>query len=169
MEEDTKSAKAAYNYAIRLLAQRDYSQIKLTTKLKERMVKFDSYDLDDIEVAIEKVLKQGYLKEYLYIEARIKGLMHKNLSPTHIQQKLKQEQLNVEISKIDSIFYENEETEEQQIKNLIRKKSCGVNWEDLDDAAIHKKREKILRFLISKGHKYADCKQYLTAMGSHNQ
>ena len=78
----------AYNYLIRLLSARDYSEYKLREKCRQK-----EFPPEDIDEAIQRVKDQNYLREDQYIEARIKGFMSKNCSPHYIQRKLKEEKL----------------------------------------------------------------------------
>jgi regulatory protein len=150
------TAHSAYLYAIRLLAKRDYSQIKLTKKLKDR-----GYEKEHYSQAIEEVLELGYLREDNYIESRIKGFMYKGWSPTHIQQKLRQEQLEVHLDTIREVFKENHQSTDQQIQYLINKK-VPLNKSFLEDKdAFYKLKTKILTFVVSKGHSFQDVKSEL--------
>lgn len=140
----------AYNEAIRLLTRQDYSEYKLRKKLSEK-----NYPHDQIDLAIEKVKSYNYLREDLYLEARIKGLMRKNLSASHIKRKLEQEFLYPSEEYIYSIFSENSFTQNKQINDLIHKKLRNKDLKDLNFEEKRKIKEKIIRHLQSKGHSYS--------------
>jgi len=147
------TSHAAYLYAVRLLSKKDYSQIKITQKLKDR-----GYDSDHVESAINQIIQLGYLREDNYIEGRIKSFMLKGWSKEHIQQKLKQESLDVPYEEIEKVFEEYEYSEESQILFLIKKK-IPFNKSFLEDEdKLQKTKNKILNYLISKGHCYHECK-----------
>ncbi len=144
MEEESKKA---YNYLIRLLTRRDYSRYKLEQKLRER--KFSN---TAIQESIEEIIRLNYLREDNYIEARIKGFMHKNCSKSFIQSKLAEEFLNVELEKIEAVFNEYEITEEDQIERLIQKKLPHQTPKSLSFEERMKIENKIMRYILSKGH-----------------
>ncbi len=143
----------AYLTLIRLLSSRDYSEVKLRTKLKER-----KYSAEEIDEAIALVKSQNYLNESAYVEARIKAFMSKGCSPRYIQQKLLQEDLKVEINVIEGVFNEHQKETSSQIKNLIQKKLKGP----IKD---YREKVKVIRFLMSKGHQLdeiqRELKQYI--------
>lgn len=141
----TKPCKrSAYSYAVKLLSKKDYSEFKLRTKLLEK-----NFTDSEANEAIEELISKKFLREDYYIEARVKGLMHKGYSPTHIQNRLKEEQVEASMSVIQDTFNEYKLTEEEQVEKLIIKK--------LGNSAIEAPLEfnakmKLLRFLASKGH-----------------
>jgi len=131
----------AYLALIRLLSSRDYSEIKLREKLKQR-----KFQPEEIDIAIAKIKEENYLNEASYIEARIKAFMNKGCSPKYIQQKLMQENLKVEINIIENIFSEYNNESSSQIKSLIKKKLK----KPITD---YSEKVKLIRFLMTKGHK----------------
>ena len=140
----------AYSYIVKLLSSRDYSENKLREKLQEK--KFPANEIDD---ALNEIKGRGYLRENVYNEARIRGFMNKNYSPHYIKQKLNQEHLDVSIEQIEEVFYENQVSTQNQIELLIRKKMNGKTEQEL------KEQNKILRYLISKGHDFEESKRIL--------
>lgn len=139
-------SKIAYNYLVKLLSFRDYSEHKLREKLREK-----KFSPEESETAINDLKSKGYLKEDLYTEARIKGFMHKHYSASYIKQKLKVEKLEVEISTIWDIFEEYHISEEDQIQNLLRKKLKNKK-ETLEKEDYYKLSQSAIRYVISKGH-----------------
>lgn len=135
---------SAYDAAIKLLCRKDYSRYKLSQKLLDK-----DYPLHEIEETVEKLVKQRYLREDYYIEARIKGFIRKNYSARYIQQKLAQEHLDVPIDKILHVFEGVDVTEQDQVKKLIEKKRLSIGESENDEFKI---KEKIYRFLVGKGH-----------------
>ena len=143
----------AYLYIVKLLSSRDYSEHKLREKLKEKQ-----YPANDIDNALNEVKAKGYLKEELYVEARIKGFMHKGYSANYIRQKMGQEHLTVTNDDIKEIFEDNLISEEKQIERLARKKLRSKTEIDFDLEG------KILRFLISKGHDFGLSKKVIKTL-----
>ncbi len=138
--------KQAYLYAIKLLTKRDYSEFKITYKLKEK-----KYSKQDIIYAIEKIKLNGFLNENYYAESRIKGMIQKGYSASYVIQKLSQEKISVDLSLVENIFAEYKLNTYGQITLLIVKKLRSIKSDD------PKKKEKLLRFLLSKGHSYSCC------------
>ena len=64
--------KRIYNYAIKLLTGRDYSEVKLKEKLRLK-----NFDKIVVEKVIAEIKERGFLREESYLEARIKAFMHK--------------------------------------------------------------------------------------------
>lgn len=142
------SAKIAYNYLVKLLSFRDYSEVKLREKLREK-----KFSPEETESAINELKSRGYLREDLYIEARIKGFMHKNCSANYIKQKLASEKLTVEYDLIYNIFDEHKIEEADQIQNLLVKKLKSFSTlKNLEYEERNKVVQKAVRYAVSKGH-----------------
>ena len=156
-----KNSKA-YLYSIRLLSRQDYSEYKLTKKLKT-----SGFSEVEIENAITKAKEKGYLTENNYAQLRIKGFMNKNYSMRYIQQKLKQEYVNISIELIDSIYKEHGLTEEQQIMNLIEKKSRTLTSDNKTVDFKKKCKQKLLSYLGCKGHNPANSLQIVNQHLNH--
>ncbi|MCK5884738.1 MAG: RecX family transcriptional regulator [Bacteriovoracaceae bacterium] len=142
-----KETKKAYSYLIRLISKRDYSRYKLEQKLRER-----GHSHQAIDESIAEIISLNYLREDNYIEARIKGFMHKNCSMSYIRSKLAEEYLDIEISLIDSIFIEHGISETDQITRIIYKKLPSSPRADLDYDSRIKIENRVLRYLYGKGH-----------------
>lgn len=136
----------AYLYAIRLLAKRDYSEVKMRQKLRDK-----GFPAEHQDYALDEVLRKNYLREDAYINSKIKGWMLKGYSPTHISFRFIQEQLQVSEDTIREVFKEERVTTEDQIQWLIQKKRVDKSiFENSKEA--YKQRQKVLSFLASKGH-----------------
>ncbi len=144
----------AYKYSIRILSKKDYSRAKLRLKLVAR-------DYEDIaDELIDLLVQKKFLREEYYIEARIKGMMKKNYSPSYIKSKLNEEEAYASEELINSIFEEWGFNKFDQIENLIRKKSISHNWQD-EDYKLPENKAKLIRFVHSKGHNWEDLKEFL--------
>lgn len=151
--ENKPKKRSAYQHAIKLLSKKDYSIHKMTQKLEEK-----AYPQEEIESTIHELLEKKYLREDLYAEARVKGLMRKGYSPDYIQSRLNEENVQLSLDTIYDIFQEYSLTEEDQIKDLVRKKLILSPIEGKID---FNKKVKILRFLASKGHRVENIDHYL--------
>ena len=81
--------------------------------------------------------------------------MNKYYSPNYILQKMNQEQLDTNLEQIIEVFTENQVSTQDQIELLIKKKSYGTT--DFS----YEYQNKILRYLLSKGHDFDESKKYL--------
>ena len=159
------SQKSAYLYAIKLLAKRDYSIYKLTNKLKER-----NYESDHISASINKIVDLGFLKEDLYIEARIISLMLKGLHPSYIQLKLAEEELSVSEENILEVFSQYPLTIKEQVQSLLTKKLPRDGaYKQLDNESKEKVKQRAYRHAISKGHDFSEVEIIFTELVSDNQ
>ena len=148
------SESSSFKYALRLLARRDYSEYKLKQKLRDR-----GHSKEEITKTITELLERNYLREDLYREARIRGLMHKGLSPSSIQRRLAEEFCQASLHEIEAIFQDQHVETNDQIERLILKK-MPKTWPETREES-YKIENKILRFLLSKGHSYQETKSCL--------
>jgi regulatory protein len=145
----------AYQYSIKLLARQDYSCHALRQKLLLK-----GFEPEAVEQAIQQVIQKGYLREENYLKNKIRSLASRNYSLSYIQRRLAQENLRVDSEKIEELLQGGLlPSEDDQIKKLIEKK-----WRLLQKKSgvpPAKIREKILSFLLSKGHSLGKCKGLL--------
>lgn len=146
--------KDTYYHAIKLLTRQDYSVHKIKSKLNEK-----KFPKQTIEEVIAELLEKKYLREDLYAGARVKGFMHKGYSISYICQKLSLENVQIEKSEIEDIFTEYDFSESSQIDYLIDKKARNVDLDKLVDLNF---KQKLLRFLLSKGHNYSQCEKQVS-------
>jgi SOS response regulatory protein OraA/RecX len=111
------SSQTALQYAVALLSRRDYSRVKLISKLIAK-----DYSDSEIEEAINKLVERKLFCEDHYIEARIKGLAKKSYSPLLIKQRLYLEDLHIDLPSIRNIFEQEHIDERELINKLIKKK-----------------------------------------------
>lgn len=149
----TTISNKAYLYLVKIISNRDYSEFKLREKLREK-----HFDDQEIDQAINEIKTKGYLREDVYSESRVRIFMEKGYSPFFIRQKLAEEHLSLSSEEIDAVFLLHSLTPEDQIERLIRKKIQGKMV--VDYAA----ENKILRYLISKGHDFGDSKKVLKSI-----
>ncbi len=147
-DEQASLYKKAYNTCIRLLGKKDYSVYKMKTKLRER-----GYDKEIREEVIKELLEKKYLREDLYIEARIKGFIRKGYAPNVILYRLSQEQCHTTQEHIDGILQELGLGREVQLRETIEKK-LRLDGDFVKDK--EKLRQKVLRYCISRGHSISD-------------
>ena len=135
----------AYSYTVKLLTGRDYSKKKLEEKLKEK-----KYSRETITHVINEVSDRGFLREEEYVSSRIKAFMNKGYSKKYIHQKIQREAQSVDLDVINDIFNEYGMTEEEQVQKLVYKKRPENLPSEFEDK--RKLFQKILRFVVSKGH-----------------
>lgn len=148
----------AYLYAIRLLAKRDYSKPKMLQKLRDK-----GFNEDQCQYALKEVLDKNYLREEEYIRQKIKGWMYKGHPPSVIAMRFSHEELKVDVEFIEEIFKENSMTTQDQIKWLAQKKKVGPELFE-DGESNYKKRQKVLAYIVGKGHKFDEALSALRAI-----
>lgn len=141
--------KKAYNYTIRLLSKRDYSVHKLTAKLR-----IQNFDQDIIDQTISRLIEQKYLQEEQYAKSRVKGLLYRGYSSQFIIKKLAQEELKVDTDLIQEMQNDASLNQKDTITALIEKRLRGRSI-PTDNEEKQKLKNKIMRFLISKGHSFS--------------
>ena len=148
-----------YNYCIHLLARQDYSEFKLKQKLRRSKKENLPHEIDE---AIEKLKEKGLLKEESYRRLFIRKWIMKGESEQKIRMRGAQEKLKFDSEEFVLIETELGISEEDNIEKLISKK---LRMKDIptDPTEKFKLRDKVLRFLISKGHSYQEAKRSLTS------
>lgn len=163
IKEETKKA---YRYAIRLVSMRNYSYKKLLQKLIDK-----GYIKEISQLAINKLKDEGYYKEEYFINSYIRNLIKKGHSLERVRQFLSEEAIHLNINEITQKAFEinhQEYSESEQIEELILKKKSLLNkWSALQKEEQYKAEQKLLRFLVAKGHQFGPClsaiKKYIKA------
>ncbi len=140
--------KKAYNYAIRILSKKDYSVHKMKQKFRER-----GYSSDISKEVIAELLEKNYLREELYIEARIKGFIRKGYAPNVILYRLSQEQCHTTQEEIDLIMKDLGLNTYGLLYETIEKK-LRLDGDFIKDK--EKLRQKVLRYCITRGHSISE-------------
>ena len=153
-------SKTCYQYAINLLARRDYSAFKLRQKLKSR-----EYSEEEIEETLTILIDKNYLREDEYLRLRIQGLLYKGYSNSYIRQKCQMENLSPSDADIDFYREELRLTSDGEIDRLIQKKLRGSPLPQ-DYTERQKALNRIMNFLASKGHNYDAIKKGIDRLGS---
>lgn len=147
--------KEAYNYSINLLSRRDYSRYKLSKKLKEK--KFSN---EEIEVVIEKLIEQNYLREDEYLRIRTRQLIEKGLSNQLILRTAQEERIEINTELIETLRAEYERSSDDIINELVQKKIRYKSFNGFEEKM--KLKNKVLRYLLSKGHNFEDSNRVLS-------
>ena len=150
------NARRIYNYCIHLLARQDYSEYKLRKKLRSKPQNLP-HMIDDVLV---KLKAKGLLREEAYRRLFIRKWMMKGESEDKIKRRGAQEKLTFDSEEFRVIEIELGFTDEDSIEKLILKKLRSKEIPE-DRMELMKLRDKVLRFLISKGHDYNDAKSSL--------
>lgn len=154
ISKNTSTEKSEYkkglDYAIRLLSLRDYSTYKMEQKLKSRKI-----PKEDIVKVVAKLIELNYLREDEYRRQRIKQLLVKGYSNSYIIHKLSQEFLTSTNDEIDEIRTLNDLSSEKKLQYLVEKKLRGKVIPSEYESKM-KLKNKITRFLVSKGHSFSE-------------
>lgn len=145
-----------YNYSIHLLARQDYSEFKLRRKLRSKKDNLPH----EVEEVLEALKGKGLLREESYRRLFIRKWMMKGEAEDKIRKRGAMEKLTFEDDEFRNVEKELGFTDDESIEKLINKK---LRSKDIPTnfAEKNKLRDKVLRFLISKGHSYDDCKKAL--------
>lgn len=147
-----------YNYSIHLLARQDYSEYKLRQKLRSKK--------DNLPHEIEEVLallkERGHLKEENYRRLFIRKWMIKGEAEDKIRKRGGMEKLVFEDEDFERAAAELGFSDEDSVDKLVAKK---LRMKDIPSDAQEKMKlkNKVLRFLISKGHGYDEAKKALSS------
>lgn len=153
---EPSSSQRCYLHAIRLLAARAYSAHKLGQKLREK-----GHKPEVVQETIQLLLEKKYLDEASYAQALAKQLLRKGLGNTVIQKKLSQQKLSLSNQQLQHLRTEFGTGEAQQIEEIIRKKAYQLELKAGDPEQLEKWKNRVLRNLLSKGHRYELAKQEL--------
>ncbi|TNF25224.1 MAG: hypothetical protein EP319_16755 [Deltaproteobacteria bacterium] len=155
--QNQDSHKEAYSHAIRLLARKDYSRHKMEKKLIEK-----GFDRALAKEVVSELIEKRFLREELYVESRVKGLIRKGWSYEKVIHHLEQEKCPIDSSMIDEIIGESGiDTDEILMHQIQKKWGSQLFGEELTFEQKQKKKEKVLRYLVSKGHHFSESKAAL--------
>lgn len=143
-----------YNYSIHLLARQDYSEYKLRQKLRSKKDNLP-HEVDEV---INALKERGLLREEAYRRLFIRKWMIKGEAADKIRKRGAMEKLQFEDHEFELCERELGFSDEDSIEKLVVKKLRSKKI-PTDPNEKYKLRDKVLRFLISKGHSYEDAKQ----------
>ena len=136
----------AYNYILKLLAQKNYARSMLLNKLLSK-----GFSLIISEEAIVSATNKNIFNEENYTQSQVKNLIKKGFSPEYIIKKLVQVDIILSSEEVLDYFCENSITPSEQINNILESK-LPKNLESLERASQIKAINKVCLFLNSKGH-----------------
>lgn len=152
--EEYGDVRRIYNYCVHLIARQDYSEYKLRQKLRSKPQNLPHM----IDEAIEKIKAKGLLREEAYRRLFIRKWMMKGESEDKIRKRGSIEKLQFEDHEFEMCEQELGFSDEDSIEKLVAKK-LRLKEIPSDSKEKYKLRDKVLRFLISKGHSYEDSKK----------
>ena len=143
-----------YNYSIHLIARQDYSEFKLRRKLRSKKDNLP-HEVEEVLVALKE---KGLLKEENYRRLFIRKWMMKGESEDKIKKRGNMEKLQFQEEEFRNVELELGFTDEDSIEKLVEKK---LRAKEIPSSPIEKRKlqDKVLRFLISKGHDYSAAKK----------
>lgn len=145
-----------YNYSIHLLARQDYSEFKLKQKLRSKKDNL-SHEVDEV---IEALKSRGLLREENYRRLFIRKWMIKGEAEDKIRKRGALEKLEFTAEDFRQAEEELGFSDQDSVEKLIAKKLRSKEI-PTDFAEKQKLKDKVLRFLISKGHDYSEAKTHL--------
>lgn len=139
MKETPK--KKLLDYAVRLLARRNYHSVQLRKKLTQKGIGTN----EDIEEVLSKLEEYKYINDEAFIEYYIKDQLTLRPQGTRkVRTRLFQKGIHGDTVEKELAKYE--ATELDRAKQAMHKKE-----KTLTEESEFKRREKIFRFLISRG------------------
>jgi SOS response regulatory protein OraA/RecX len=153
LAEETGDARRIYNYCIHLLARQDYSEYKLRQKLRSKPQNLP-HMIDEVLI---KLKNRGLLKEEAYRRLFIRKWMMKGESEDKIRKRGSMEKLTFETDEFEIVSQELGFSDEESLDKLVQKKLRSKEIPK-DPKELFKLRDKVLRFLISKGHDFGEAK-----------
>lgn len=151
--------KEIYNYAIFLLSKQDYSKPKILRKLSQ---KYPSLR-EDFPPVVDALENRGYIRTEIYKKNLIKKWLLKGEAESKIKLRAKAEDLELNSADFEVAKLELNLSPEANIETLIQKKlRSRVIPEDFSEK--RKLKDKLIRFLISKGYSFDTC---ISAINKH--
>jgi regulatory protein len=152
--DSDSEAKRIYQYCIHLLAKQDYSEYKLRQKLRSKPQNLPHV----IDEAIEKIKTNGLLREEAYRRLFIRKWMLKGESEDKIRKRGALEKLIFQEEEFKNCSEELGLSDQDSLEKLITKKLRSKKI-PAEAKERYKLQDKVLRFLISKGHGYEESKR----------
>jgi SOS response regulatory protein OraA/RecX len=145
-----------YNYSIHLLARQDYSEYKLKQKLRSKKDNLP-HEVDEV---LAKLKEKGLLREEAYRRLFIRKWMIKGEAEDKIRQRGAMEKLVFEEGEFEKVAVELGFNDDESLEKLVQKKLRGKTI-PTDRLEKQKLRDKVFRFLLSKGHSFSEIKPVL--------
>ena len=145
--------QSAYQYALYLLSAQDYSEFKLRQKL--RLKQFEQTEIDE---TLTKLIEKNYLREEEYKRLLARRWIAKGYSDSMIKRRGEQEDLTYESTELTEWREDVGSNTGDVIEKLVQKKMRGQTV-PTDRLAKQKLREKVSRFLLSKGYGYDEVRR----------
>jgi SOS response regulatory protein OraA/RecX len=161
--EDCGDVRRIYNYCVHLLARQDYSEHKLRQKLRSKPQNLPHH----IDEAILKIKEKGLLREEGYRRLFIRKWMIKGESEDKIRKRGGLENLKFQDDEFKVCAEELGFKDEDSLQKLLAKKlRSKIIPKDLGERS--KLKDKVLRFLISKGHGFEEAKRAISHHFNHH-
>lgn len=143
-----------YNYSIHLLARQDYSTYKLKRKLLSKKDNLP-HEVDEV-IAILK--SKGLIPEDNYRRLFIRKWMIKGESKNKIIKRGSMERLEFSAEEFTQVEQELGFCDDESIEKLVIKK---LRSKEIPKNPIERQKlqDKVLRFLISKGHSFSEARK----------
>lgn len=143
-----------YNYGINRISSRDYLRSELFTKMSNLQP-----DPEMVNRVLDKLTNQGYIDDKRRIRAVFNSYSSKE-SSSKTKNRLIQKGASKEL--IEEVLYELEEDNLTKIFEYDKETDAALILLDRKFRTYnHDNREKMLRFLISKGYNYSLCTKIL--------
>jgi regulatory protein len=146
-----------YKYSLHLLARQDYSEYKLRKKLLSKVDNLP-HEVDEVLSALKE---KKLLKEDSYRRQFVRKWILRGESDDKIRRRGSQEKLTIELEDLASIRSEMGLEQQEGLESLIQKKLRSTQLPE-DPNEKYKLRNKVLRFLLTKGHDFSSANKALS-------
>lgn len=153
-----------YNYSIHLIARQDYSAYKLRQKLLSK----PDNSKEEVDEVIAALIEKGYINEPAYRRLFIRKWMFKGESEDKIRKRGSMENLSFESEDFENARQELGISDEESLEKLVAKK-LRSKMMPTDFKEKQKLQDKVLRFLISKGHDFSEARDAIKSYWTNQQ
>lgn len=144
MFEENEFPKDCYNDAIKLVARREYSSKKISTKLLEK-----GYEPEEVLITVHTLKEKDFVNDQRYKESKIRYHLRRETGPKYIQNKLWEDSFSVSLDEIEEIAHSIEIDLDEILERLILKKAGSLKFRDYEES--RKSYAKIMNFLSNRG------------------
>lgn len=147
------SPERAFNYALRLLAGRDYSAARIRKKLIER-----EFTVEDTDAAVMRLEEDGWINDRRFAERFVEyALSSGKYYGVRLRQELRRREIPADI--VDRAVQHTYADHDQSaaIRDILKKRYAGFSFSTSDE----KEKRRIMGYLQRRGYGFSSIMQVL--------
>jgi len=150
---EQSSVQRAFNYALRLLAGRDYSAARIRKKLIER-----EFTAEDADSAVKRLEEDGWVSDLRFAERFAEhSVSSGRFYGVRLRQEMRRRELSPEIvDRTLQHIYENHD-QSAAIRDILKKRYSNFSFKTSDE----KEKRRILGYLQRRGYGFSSIMQVL--------